>query len=637
MSSQDPETVYRSGPPAPRQKRFPGRQRTVRHAQAATNIGLQRQQSTLTQLDFCTPSPSSFDDIEGVEDTEYASSNAGSKRRKVKKKTLRQTTMTQLYSSFDTEPSDDILDLPEETVLDSFAAYPRPVEDMERVGLVKKEHDSPRPTLQLENKTTTTDFAPILIMNTPPRTSVPQTPTKKWKDEIPSSQTPQSIMLSGRSRRSLYSPHRSPLKERSSNIQMSPRKLRDGKIFSPDKVYIASLKSPELIPASPPENAVFRKPVIRKHESNETIPDSEDKEVGVSVSPPLRRVQNTVQDSQWESLGEEILLGNRGLQVIAETQRFNIPATHYAETQLGVTDDEDGYTDEEGATYNTYDPACSALDRDAARFMQTQKLQNARRLLNSDMAWHPDTIFATVEPPHPPHSHTSQEEVDMPDDDQDDHASVSTHSIAETPDPDDADLTEIPAIPKNIETIDLTSTPQLPATSSPRPESPTHTVLIKAEPIRSSPPPIPLSQATTVDNITQIPHHGTLHSSPRPFLGRRLRSPELPSDMISSSPLPHNPSSPQAKHAPAGNERRSSFSLYTSDSLLQSAHRDDEYNGGPTQRRRMGKRLKRATEVLPDSLLDFSLPVAPVELEIDYSLPPPSSDWRNALKRRAQD
>lgn len=610
---RDAETIYQSGPAPPRQRRFPAQSRTIRPRRSSTRQSLIRDQSTLTQLDFCTPPerPQSIDDT----DDDYGDNKQTKPARKRRKQVGRQTTMTQFYSSFGTDNEDDIYELPDDAIEDIKPLSPA------HVGL----------------QPATTLVAPVpAALETvdhggPAR--IPQTPIKMMKHEIPSSQTPQSIYLSGRTRRQLYSPQRSPLEDKSDNVQATPR------YSLPRAVRQASSE----LPLSPADRALFQKPTVPKLRHTQTIPDSDDNgtlealETQKTRSPELKRVRSTIEDSQFESLGEEITfsLDRAHQQFVAETQAFSRPnATArdrvVQETQFDtLASDLENDDDNEGEAYPDFDPACSALDRDAARFMQTQRLLNARRFFQSQKDWHPDTVFHTVEPPIAVEPHKSQTDQERDEEDDDDAASVRTHPMESTPElsyaaPADCVARPFGPLPGNIETIDLTSTPPPDPISSTQDDIPTPHVterLPDAAPaiIHSSPPPIPPSQATTVDG-TQLPRS----SAPQhPYLDRRP-SFEPPSDIMTSSPLPHNPSSPYHKHAPESYHRRSSFSLYTSDSAY---HADN----GPSHPH--PRRLKRAVEMLPDSYLDFSLPVAPV----DYSLPAPSSDWRNNLKRGREE
>ena len=103
MDGSDPDTVYASGPLPPQQKKFPARyrhihsQRRQRHQRRQRSVkpaNLSRQQSTLTQLDFCTPTPGiSVGADDDIEDDSYVPSTRGRKRRKVREQ---QTTLTQL-------------------------------------------------------------------------------------------------------------------------------------------------------------------------------------------------------------------------------------------------------------------------------------------------------------------------------------------------------------------------------------------------------------------------------------------------------------------------------------------------------------------------------------------------------------
>jgi hypothetical protein len=108
---------------------------------------------------------------------------------------------------------------------------------------------------------------------------------------------------------------------------------------------------------SPVKNRpIFRipdKPPTLQHRS--TIPDSED--TATQVTPlKHKKFQSQIPDTQMDMFGEEIA-------AVTETQ---FPVDSYTQ-YLGGT----YYADNDDYDYN-FDPVCSALDRDAARFMQTQ-------------------------------------------------------------------------------------------------------------------------------------------------------------------------------------------------------------------------------------------------------------------------
>lgn len=604
---KDPETVYQSGAAPPRQRRFPAQSRTIRPRRSSTKQSLIRDQTTLTQLDFCTPPERQQSADETDDDNEDDRKTRPARKRR--KQVGRQTTMTQFYSSFGTDDDDHVYELQDDAIEDIKPLSPADagMQTAASIPVMRETSDYGGPTC------------------------IPQTPIKMVKDEIPSSQTPQSIYLSGRTRRQLYSPQRSPLKEKSDNVQATSRY---------DQSRAVRQASTEL-PLSPPDRATFHKPALPKLRHTQTIPDSEDNgtlealETQKTRSPELKRVRSTIEDSQFDSLGEEIAfsLERAHPQFVAETQAFRRPdATArdrvVQETQFDTlaSDLEDDDDDEQG--HPDFDPACSALDRDAARFMQTQRLLNAGRLLQSQKDWHPDIVFHTVELSVVDDLHKSPAGKAQQNKDDADAASDRTHSIEPTPELSyavraDYEVRPFGPLPGKIETIDLTSTPPPAPISSTQDDIPTPHVaeretVVRPEIIHSSPPRIPPSQATTVDG-TQLPRSSVPQN---PHLDRRP-SFEPPSEVMTSSPLPHNPSSPYHKHAPETYHRRSSFSLYTSDSLY---HADN----GPSHPHQ--RRLKRAVEMLPDSYLDFSLPVAP----IDYSLPAPSSDWRSKKRVREE-
>jgi hypothetical protein len=99
------------------------------------------------------------------------------------------------------------------------------------------------------------------------------------------------------------------------------------------------------------------KPPTLQHRS--TIPDSED--TATQVTPAKqKKFRSQIPDTQMDSFGEEIT-------AVTETQ---LPVNNYTQ-YLGGT----YYAENDDYDYN-FDPVGSALDRDAARFMQTQLLRD---------------------------------------------------------------------------------------------------------------------------------------------------------------------------------------------------------------------------------------------------------------------
>ena len=95
------------------------------------------------------------------------------------------------------------------------------------------------------------------------------------------------------------------------------------------------------------------KPPTLQHRS--TIPDSED--TATQVTPfKQNKFRSQIPDTQMDMFGDEVT-------AVTETQ---LPADGYTQ-YLGGT----YYAENDDYDYN-FDPVCSALDRDAARFMQTQ-------------------------------------------------------------------------------------------------------------------------------------------------------------------------------------------------------------------------------------------------------------------------
>ncbi|KAG9851458.1 hypothetical protein KCU98_g3530, partial [Aureobasidium melanogenum] len=392
----DSDIIYRSETPL-RQKKFSYRRRTVRSSGVHTPAPL-RQQSTLTQQPHWTVSrsPPTAEDEDEVEDEdqdyeedELERARPRRKKRKSEADGKRQTTMTQYVpSSFIGERYDGAADLllqfiPDDSfdgvrdsqsqlVLDSHddgpqagmqalvdGSVPRTADgdvEMQKVEEIHsqktqsssdhgdervdsafpKQQARPRPSPEL----------PISAMNL-------RTPSRKFKSEIPSSNTPQSAIISICSSKTMRSPERSPLRNKSTNAfsqnhaaentRMSPVPESPTKPVSPFRLSPLKNRPTFRIPEKPP---------TLQHRS--TIPDSED--TATQMTPfKQNKFRSQIPDTQMEMFGEEIA-------PVTETQ---FPVNSYTQYAGGT------YYAENDYDYN-FDPVCSALDRDAARFMQTQ-------------------------------------------------------------------------------------------------------------------------------------------------------------------------------------------------------------------------------------------------------------------------
>jgi hypothetical protein len=387
------QTIYRSETPL-RQKKFPNRRRTIRSSGVSTPAPL-RQQSTLTQqpqwpVSRSPPNAELEDDIEDedgdYEEDELERSRPRRKKRKSEVDGKRQTTMTQFVpSSFIGERYDGAADLLLQFVgPDSFDgvrdSQSQPVrhDDLETEvqaivarsvdpashGDTEMQQDEEEHSQKMQSSSQGEEridsvFAKQQARQRPsPELPISamtlRTPRRKFMSEIPSSNTPQSAIISICSTKSRRSPERSPLRNKSINVYSQSHAVEDT-IMSPVPESPTKPISPFRL--SPLNNRpTFRipdKPPTLQHRS--TIPDSED--TATQVTPfKQKKFQSQIPDTQMDMFGEEIA-------AVTETQ---LPLDSYTQ-YLGGT----YYADNDDYDYN-FDPVCSALDRDAARFMQTQ-------------------------------------------------------------------------------------------------------------------------------------------------------------------------------------------------------------------------------------------------------------------------
>ncbi|KAH0372538.1 hypothetical protein KCU65_g1062, partial [Aureobasidium melanogenum] len=413
----DPDTIYRSETPL-RQKKFPSRRRTIRSSSVHTPAPL-RQQSTLTQqphwnVSRSPPTAGDEDDAED-EDQDYEEDElerARPRRKKRKSETdgKRQTTMTQYVpSSFIGERFDGAADLLLQFMPDdSFDG----VRDSQSQLAFDKHDDGPQAKSQglIDADAPTTANGDVEMQQDegnhsqktqsssdhgdervdsafPKQQSRPRpspelpisamnlrTPRRKFKSEIPSSNTPQSAIISICSAKTMRSPERSPLRNKSTNAFSQSHAAEDTRMSpvpeSPTKPVSPFRLSPL---KNRPTFRIPEKPPTLQHRS--TIPDSED--TATQVTPfKQNKFRSQIPDTQMDIFGEEIT-------AVTETQ---FPVDSYTQYAGGT------YYAENDYDYN-FDPVCSALDRDAARFMQTQ-LQRDR--IGYD-AFHKSKSFSQAE------------------------------------------------------------------------------------------------------------------------------------------------------------------------------------------------------------------------------------------------
>jgi hypothetical protein len=391
------DTIYRSETPL-RQKKFPNRRRTVRPSGIGTSAPL-RQQSTLTQQPYWPVSRSSpnaeiEDESEGqdedYEEDELERSRPRRKKRKSEVDGKRQTTMTQYVpSSFAQErhdgASDLLLQFPDPDSFDgvrdsqsqpTLAKYNNDLEaEVAALGdgrvshgeaemqELEEEHSQRSQSSSQGEERIDSVFAKQQARQRPsPELPISamtlRTPRRRFMSEIPSSNTPQSAIISICSAKSMRSPECSPLRNKSINawsqnhtvedVRMSPVPESPTKPISPFRLSPVKNRPTFRIPDKPP---------TLQHRS--TIPDSED--TATQVTPiKQKKFRSQIPDTQMDFFGEEIT-------AVTETQ---LPVNNYTQ-YLGGT----YYAENDDYDYN-FDPVGSALDRDAARFMQTQLLRD---------------------------------------------------------------------------------------------------------------------------------------------------------------------------------------------------------------------------------------------------------------------
>lgn len=385
----DTDTTYRSETPL-RQKKFPNRRRTVRASAVGTPAQL-RQQSTLTQqpqwpVSRSSPNADLEDDVEDLDEDyedELERSRPRRKKRKSESDGKKQMTMTQYVpSSFKAErssgPADLLLQFGDiesfDGVRDSqhnhtLEAEAQAFNDEDVDAAQSNDHEMQQDEEEHSQRTQSSSehgeervdsvFAKQKGQHRPsPELPISamtlRTPRRKFMSEIPSSNTPQSAIISICSAKTMRSPERSPLRNKSINaysqnhtaedIRMSPVPESPTKPISPFRLSPVKNRPTFAIPAKPP---------TLQHRS--TIPDSED--TATQVTPAKsNKFRSQIPDTQMDMFGEEVA-------AVTETQ---LPVDNYTQ-YLGGT----YYAENDDFEYN-FDPVGSALDRDAARFMQTQ-------------------------------------------------------------------------------------------------------------------------------------------------------------------------------------------------------------------------------------------------------------------------
>ncbi|KAI4716662.1 hypothetical protein E4T48_07117 [Aureobasidium sp. EXF-10727] len=695
QSRADSDTIYRSETPL-RQKRFPNRRRTVRTSGVSTPAPL-RQQSTLTQQPYWTVSRSPpgaeledevEDDDDDYEEDELERSRPRRKKRKSEADGRRQTTLTQYVpSSFIGErhdaPADRLLPIfeldtfdgvqdsqsqsddhvPAEThALDVSNVNPALDEDEDMQRDEGRQSQTTQPSSDHGEERIDSAFAkqqaqtrpspelPISAMNL-------RTPRRRFVSEIPSSNTPQSAIISICSAKTMRSPERSPLRNKSiaavsqrhaaEDTRMSPVPESPTKPISPFRLSPLRNRPTFRIPEKPP---------TLQHRS--TIPDSED--TATQVTPfKQNKFRSQIPDTQMDMFGEEIA-------PVTETQ---FPIETYTQYHGGTY-----YAENDDYDYN-FDPVCSALDRDAARFLQTQ-LQRDR--LGYE-AFHKNRSFSQTDQDRAGEEHepkqveksrettliTEQQSQELGDElpvstlrpepveqDFEDPPTQSPRSspqqrsrkLYESDEIEEIDLSGDIVLPKTMvrEVIQIASSPNSKSVSSGKyPSSPPLIVerdarlraeaeaeeQLKIAERHSSPPlpiilPIPPSQVSTVGG-TQLFHSLRRHTQKTTF--------------VSSSPPPMPPST-SSPPPEARQHLRRFLEMYPSDDEdemdkeesqppLYDENEDDMDLDFVPQRCQDSDRVdedesgdegdhSKLRDILPDTLLDFSLPPPPTQSSV---------------------
>lgn len=636
------DTVYRSTPALTQRKFTSRRSNTRRTVSGRTSLrtpSLPKRQSTLTQLDFGTPT--SYDDIEDTssayEGVEHARPR---KRRRRNAEDQRQSTLTQLnvlsrvgHDGVKTEQ--DMVDVEHQEQLHiewdrmlSGTLDCKP-EDLEEVKSTFPETHQQSELCSL---------------------GLQRTPRISRTREIPSSQTPQSILFESRhSRRTARSLSRSPLKERNANIPAVLDIVMPGLFGPKEQGGTEPTTTEEFAPIDQP---VFRKPFrfCSKRATARVVDTARQDQ-----APVLARYAKTkvISDSQFESLGEDIMQSRADAALSIDNASLEpgsvecIPCTFNATLDHGHIDTRnDEEVDEQDDEHGFIDPACSALSRDAERYMETQRLQGMQTGFGLPLLDTPvvddesiairDFASTIIPATRPPLSNEHKEAADdldddgIDDDDNQDTKSWQDLDLIDThPDPSQDHVHETPQSDPHqstyIEVVDLTSDEaelsDIAPSSPPPPQD-----LPSSPPVpdqRPHHPPITASQATTVSNprtpVAKLRTHPAPHQDEEP---QPTSSPlSDPHDFspppkildISSSPLVYPPSYMPGDFADE-DDARSPQRLFSSPSVFSSPDQDD--SGQPGRRRARKARRRTAKEILPDSLLDFSLPV------------PPLSSWR---------
>ena len=362
--------------------------------------GFREDQSTLTQLDFFPLTSSRSDIIDMSSDEDFEDPRPKKKRRKSKfnGKEAGQSTLTQLDRTFsarkaqpESELDDDGFQIWEDSDIETPSGglaqrlnggrskstfLQDPIEEVQSVEPEIPETSQLDIQSNWEDKAEATKAAAALPMKL-------RTPSKVQFMEVPSSQTPPSTVESAKNVKRTCQVERSPLKQKSANMQVAPSLVQQ----SPQSQNI-SMKMLERVRLQ--SKKIPLNDVTKKHESSEIIVATHEDvdatpKAQTESRPPLFTRISTIQDSQSEGASLSTVSSNetmnspmRRLQRVSTIQDSQFDDDDLMSIPKRLTEDEylifaeESQFSLEDTQHGYFDPVNSALDRDALRFRWTQ-------------------------------------------------------------------------------------------------------------------------------------------------------------------------------------------------------------------------------------------------------------------------
>lgn len=675
---QEADKVYKSRSTCPKQIHFPARSTNIRSSRTTSKQATSYLQCTLTQLETVDSSacprrtPLQREESMMARTLKRQASDKSNEGRKRSRNSLpalsdSQRTLTQLVSSSfsaldELEPfvDEDVpiaairADNQEEVIPET--QWPLRKESTTSSNIIDEVEVAP---ISEKVRRTDTRMLPIEVFSTP---------IKEKSLEIPPSHSPQSTLLrTERSRRNLYGPEETPTKsQRSLNMIMGTKALEN---VPQQRMNINDgLKDAE---------TTFIRPAPPSSRRKTVIADSQ-----ITQSPlelPKLIHKSTIPDSQADEDEQQIFLSlsKPSAQLIEKSNdgrnQSIMQSSNFAFTQFGYT----------------IDPAYGALDRDAERFLA----MDPTPLVDDDSVCVPGTNipFHISEDSLLPPASKDQGEVRSAIIDQ-----VSTPKKNQIDLTSDHNYTPLRPVTPTISVISQDNMP-VPKSSIKRntigpsrpsqvstildsesPSPPTISLFQNDNPVNTNPEPA--KQPVVYPSSSPLPM--PFHSSPvTPRTGRSVRSRRYFMSLYTSdADVAPSPSSTVSTHLQSIRSPGKVILFEDSDEEnRQTPHlpptglnknpkrasnllADDKSSRRSKKRPR--RRMQRADEILPDSLLDFSIPAAPpwtsspalrnydelpvdkvvdgdnddnnqgdmedIKVKVDYSLVAPSSEWRSS-------